>query len=916
MKQRYDVRGMTCSACQAAVTKEVQKLDGVDHADVNLLANSMDVTYDENSVSEADILKAVSDAGYEANVKGEKDKTADGKAKTKTGEPEKSVFEIQAEDMKRRLQISIPLLLILMYFTMGTMFGAPVPAFLEGMKGASNFALLQLLLTTPILLVNRVYHIRGYKALFKGHPNMDSLIAVGSSAAFIYGVFAFFRINYGLGFDNDAVVHTYLHDLYFESSAMILTLITFGKYLEVKSKGRTSDAIKKLMDLQPKRATVLRDGEEVDMAVEDIVKGDIIVIKPGESIPVDGKITKGSSSFDESALTGESIPVEKGVGDTVISATINKAGSIQFEATQVGEDTTIAKIIALVEDANATKAPIQGLADKISGIFVPTVIGISIVTLIIWLLVGNSFEMALRMAISVLVISCPCALGLATPVSIMVGTGKGAENGVLIKSAEALEVLHEVKTVVFDKTGTITEGKPMVTDIWTNGTDEKTLITSAASIENLSEQPLADSIMQYADSKGYATLEVENFNSHPGMGISGTLKDRGEEIAAGNAKMMEKFDIDISGALDRANRLAEEGKTPMYFSRDGKLMGIVAVADVVKNTSQNALNLLHEDEVETVMLTGDNERTAKAIAQRLGIDRYYADVLPEQKDAVISQIKDEGKRVAMVGDGVNDAPALARADVGIAIGAGTDVAIESADIVLIRSDLQDVDTSIRLSRATIKNIKQNLFWAFFYNVICIPLAAGALYPAFGITLNPMIAAAAMSFSSVFVVTNALRLRNFKPRELETYEKTKVGDASKVAIEENAKEGNATANGVGIDRERNDKSDDEKEKSNDQNDKSNDKKAKSNDEKEKSNDRKENNKTEKENIMKKVLHIEGMTCGHCQARVEKALNALDGVEAKVNLDEKQAVVTSTGKLDEDALVHAVEEAGYEVTSVTE
>lgn len=833
----------------------------------------MDVTYDPEVVTEEDIVQAVTDAGYEASPKVSKTHAGANGAQVgtagvagkgsiaSTARPEKSVFEIQEEEMRKRLWISVPFLIVLMYFSMGSMFGAPIPAFMSGMEGASNFALTQLVLTTPILFANRVYFTRGFKALLKGHANMDSLIAVGSAAAFLYGIFAFYRINYGLGFDNEAVVHTYLHDLYFESAATILTLITLGKYLEVRSKGKTSDAIKKLMDLQPKRATVLRDGKEIDMAVEDIVKGDIIVIRPGESIPVDGVIVKGASSFDESALTGESIPVEKGVGDAVISATINKTGSIQFEATKVGEDTTIAKIIALVEDANATKAPIQGLADKISGIFVPVVIGIALVTLAVWLFLGNSFEMALRMAISVLVISCPCALGLATPVSIMVGTGKGAENGVLIKSAEALEVLHDVKTVVFDKTGTITEGKPMVTDIWTEGVSEETLIQLAASIEVLSEQPLAESIIQYAKSKNIQALEVEHFQSHPGMGISGTIQSSGDVVAAGNKKMMDAQGVDVQAALGHADALANQGKTPMYFSRNGALMGVVAVADVVKNTSANALRLLRADGVETVMLTGDNARTAKAIAEKLGIDRYYADVLPHEKDAVIAKIKEEGKKVAMVGDGVNDAPALARADVGIAIGAGTDVAIESADIVLIRSDLQDVDTSIRLSRATIKNIKENLFWAFFYNVICIPVAAGVLYPAFGIALNPMIAAAAMSFSSVFVVMNALRLRRFKPQELEHYVKAEVAD---VAHETQNK---TTPN-----------------------------------------------QNLKENTMEKVLHIEGMTCGHCQARVEKALNAIEGVEAKVNLDEKSAVVTSAQALDEDALVAAVEAAGYEVTSV--
>ena len=839
-KQRFDVVGMTCSACQAAVSREVSKLDGVSGADVNLLSNTMDVHYDPETVDPERIIKAVRDAGYDAALHG---KGAQTKADP-AGEAYDTgldIFDRQAEEMKKRLQISIPILIVLMYFSMGTMFGAPMPTWMSGAGGSANFALLQLLLTIPIIYENRVYFTRGFMALFKGHPNMDSLIAVGAGAAFVYGIFAMARINYGLGYGNMDVVHTYMHDLYFESAATILVLITVGKYLEARSKSRTGDAIRKLMDLQPKTARVLRNGVEMEIDVDEVLTGDIVIIKPGESIPVDGIIREGSTSLDESALTGESMPVAKGVGDKVISATINKTGAIRFEATSVGENTTIAQIIALVEDANATKAPIQSLADKISGIFVPVVIIIAIGTFIVWSLLGEPFEFALRLAITVLVISCPCALGLATPVAIMVGTGKGAENGVLIKSAEALEVLGEVKTIVFDKTGTITEGKPMVTDILSaEGVDADELMRLAGAIEKNSEQPLAEAIMARVRADNIEVYEVENFEAVPGMGISADVLTASGKVrtAAGNRRMMERIGADVGAAAETADSLANLGKTPMYFARDEEFVGIIAVADVIKKSSASALKRLRKDGIETVMLTGDNTRTAKAVAASIGIERFYADVLPQDKDRIISELQEDGSKVAMVGDGVNDAPALARADVGIAIGAGTDVAIESADVVLIRSDLQDVVTAARLSKATIRNIKQNLFWAFFYNAIGIPIAAGVLYPAFSITLNPMIAALAMSLSSLFVVTNALRLRRFKA--------------------EGQKE---------------------------------------------------------EIIMEKVVKINGMSCGHCQSRVEKVLSDLPGVEeVKVNLDEKKAVVKGTA--DNEAIRKAIEEAGYEVSGIEE
>lgn len=868
-KNRFNVDGMTCASCQQAVNRSVAKVEGVEDVNVNLMTNSMDVRYDSDQTNTDKIIEAVKNAGYDASLK----EAGGNKAEEAGGESAKSLFEKQAKGMKKRLWISIPLLIILMYFSMGTMFGAPVPEFLEGARGSSNFALTQLILTLPILVINGSYFTRGLKALWKRNPNMDSLIAVGAGMAFLYGILALYRINYGLAFDNMDIVHTYMHDLYFESAAMIVTLITLGKYLEVRSKSKTTDSIRKLMDLQPKIAHVIKDGQEADVPVEEVKTGDLIRIRPGESIPVDGVIRSGQTSLDESALTGESIPVEKAEGDKVISATINQRGTIEFEATKVGENTTIAKIIALVEDANATKAPIQSIADKVAGIFVPIVIGIAILVFIFWMFMGEPFEFALRLAITVLVISCPCALGLATPVAIMAGTGKGAENGVLIKSAEALEILHEIDTMVFDKTGTITEGKPYVTDVLPLNMEGKDLLYKAASLETASEQPLADAIVHAAKDLEIKLSNVENFEAVTGMGITGNID--GKKIAAGNKKLMKKEGISVEDLLPVTEKLADEGKTPMYFAEEGRLIGIIAAADIVKNTSESALKRLKEDGVHRVLLTGDNERTAKATVKNLPIDEYYADVLPEDKNDVIQKLQEGNKKVAMVGDGVNDAPALARADVGIAIGAGTDVAIDSADVVLIRSDLQDAVTALELSRATIRNIKQNLFWAFFYNVIFIPVAAGALYPAFGITLNPMFAAAAMSFSSVFVVTNALRLRKFHSLSNDKYEQYKPEEKKEINIEP-----------LNIDYNPNSKKEEGL----------------------------NNKKIMEETNMKKVMHIEGMTCGHCQKRVEDALNSIDGVKAEVDLAAKIANVEAEDKVDNDVLKDAVTEAGYDVTGI--
>ena len=852
MKERFTVEGMTCAACEAAVFRSVGDLSGVDKVAVSLMTNSMEVEYDEDNMSPQEIINAVEKAGYKASLKN---------VKTKSSEvAEENIFEKQMRDFEKRLKISIPFMVVLMYVAMGHMVGLPIPGFLQGVEGSSNFALTQLLLTLPPLLANHVYFSSGIKALVNRRPNMDSLIAVGAGMAFLYGIVALYRINYGLGFGDMEIVHSYLHDLYFESAAMIVTIISLGKYLELRSKAKTTDSMRKLMDLQPKEATVLRNGVEFIISVDEIIEGETVLIRPGEAIPVDGVITEGQTSLDESALTGESIPVEKGVGDSVISATINQKGFIRFRATKVGQDTTIAQIIALVEDANTTKAPIQSLADKVAGIFVPVVIGISILTFIFWMVTGQPFEFAFRLMIAVLVISCPCALGLATPVAIMAGTGKGAENGVLIKSAEALEILHEVDTMVFDKTGTITEGRPYVTDLMPVEMEAEDLLQLAASLEVLSEQPLAEAIVRASEEKKMELSKVEGFEGITGMGVRGEIQ--GKEILAGNLKLMKKEGIPVDSYIEIAERLADEGKTPMYFAYDGEFIGFIAAADVVKNTSPQALERLKEDGVETILLTGDNERTARATVKNLAIDKYIADVLPQDKNDVIESIQSENKRVAMVGDGVNDAPALARADVGVAIGAGTDVAIESADVVLIRSDLQDAVTALELSRATIKNIKQNLFWAFFYNVIFIPVAAGVLYPAFGITLNPMFASFAMSMSSIFVVTNALRLRKFTAltttRE-EAYEPEKE-QVLKIEKLEKIQE------------------------------------------------------REKEKTMKKIMKIEGMSCGHCKKRVEDALNALDGVQAEVDLDKKEALVEMDQVVEDKILKDTVEQAGYEVLSI--
>ena len=832
MNKKYKVTGMTCSACSSRVEKCVEKLDGVNNVSVNLLTNSMQVDFDENKLTEEKIANSVIQAGYGMEI-------PTGKAEKKEGKED--VVEKNIESMKKRTIWSFIFLIPLMYVAMGHMIGLPQPSFLTGDANAVSFALTQLLLCIPVLYINRAYFERGFRSLIHGAPNMDTLISVGSGASLIYGIFAIYRMGYGLGTQNMELVHRYLHDLYFESAVMILALINIGKYLEARSKGKTSEAIQKLIDLAPKTAMVERNGQVVEIAAEDVLIGDVLQVKPGSSIPADGIVVEGMTSVDEAAITGESMPVEKKEGDTVTAATLNKTGFIRMRAVKVGQDTTFSQIIRLVEEASSSKAPIARMADKIAGIFVPTVMGIALLTGIVWLLMGAEFEFALSCAIAVLVISCPCALGLATPVAIMVGTGKGAENGILIKSGEALEITHNVQSVVLDKTGTITEGKPVVTDIISFGMAENEILKIGAALEKKSEHPLAEAVLLKA--KGMELPNAESFAATPGKGI--TAEIQGTVYYAGNQKLIKEQGISCEKALSSMEKLSEEGKTPLILADEKQVLGVIGVADVVKPTSAKAIQELKKLGIQVIMLTGDNARTAKAIQKQLDIDTVIAEVLPQDKEREISRLQEEGKTVAMVGDGLNDAPALARADVGIAIGAGTDVAIESADIVLMKNDLQDVATAIELSKAVIRNIKENLFWAFFYNVCGIPLAAGVLYPVFGLKLSPMFGAAAMSLSSLFVVSNALRLRFFHSLN--------KGKTQPKTIQE---------------------------------------------------------KKEEKNMY--TMKIEGMMCPHCQAAVTKALEALEGTKAEVNLEKKEAYV-ETG-LEKEALKKAVEDAGYQVLSV--
>ena len=756
MKTKFSVTGMTCSACSARVEKCVSSLNGVNSVSVNLLTNTMVVDHDEKATDDTAICSAVTRAGYGASVYTEK-------------LTEKKPVATQAAglSLKSRLIISFCFLVPLMYLTMGHMVGLPLPPFLHGASNAVSLAFSQLLLCIPVIFVNFSYFSKGTSSLFHGSPNMDTLVSLGSAVSLLYGMFAIYRMSYALGVGDLSTVSSYADDLYFESAVMILTLVTLGKFIEEKSKKKTGAALRRLMDMSPKTATVIRDGRETEIPADQVAVGDIIAVRPGATIPADGVVIEGDTDVDASAITGESMPVHKGVGDEVTGATINKTGFIKLRATRVGEETTFARIIKLVEDANATKAPISRLADKVAGIFVPTVMAIAAVTFAVWMIVGKGVEFSLTCAVSVLVISCPCALGLATPVAIMAGTGRGAESGILIKSGEALERARAIDTVVLDKTGTLTGGKPSVTDIITVSGSEAELLHLAAALEAKSEHPLAHAILERA---GEIPANAEDFKAIPGKGVSATVY--GKICFAGNERLMTENGIDVSSCTSEFSRLSESGKTPLFFAREGELAGIIAVADTQKPTSAEAVSELREMGIEIIMLTGDNQKTARGIASSLGIDRVMSDLLPQDKERAIRELRDSGKCVAMVGDGINDAPALASADVGIAIGAGTDVAIESADIVLIKNDVRDVATAIRLSRRVIRNIKQNLFWAFFYNCLCIPLAAGVFYPALGWQLSPMLGAAAMSCSSLFVVSNALRLRHFDKKHLKPKKKDK------------------------------------------------------------------------------------------------------------------------------------------------
>ena len=953
---------MSCSACSSHVEKAVNKLENVEKASVNLLTETMDVTYDETKITSTEIIDAVVKAGYGASVMTEGSAAGAGGQSTSgnagsIGRPAadgkqelQQKLDADARAMKWRLGISIGFLIPLMYVSMHHMlkewFGIPIPAFIvntmHGNANAMNFALTQFLLLLPILYVNRKFFSVGFKTLAHRSPNMDSLIALGSGAALVYGIFAMYRISYGLGYGDMAVVEHYSHDLYFESSGTILTLITVGKYLESRSKGKTSEAITKLMNLAPKVAVLVTgDGQEKEVPTESLQKGDIFLVKPGSLVPVDGIVLEGNSSVDEAAITGESVPVEKQTGDHVVSATVNKAGFLKCRADRVGDDTTLAQIIRLVEEASASKAPIAQLADKVAGVFVPTVITISLITLVVWLLNGATAEFAISTAIAVLVISCPCALGLATPVAIMVGTGVGAGNGILIKTGEALQQAKEIDTVVLDKTGTITSGKLKVEEVGGYQSDfpADAMMQIAAALEKKSEHPLAEAVVEYAESFQLTIPEIVDFKATFGRGVEGALaadfhaekvakKDgptavfyagkrdstadvpensgkiaeqnpatgiaradadsvtfpAGTKFYVGNLAFLQEKNIILpQGAAEGLNRMADEGMTPLLVAQEGRFLGIIGVSDTVKATSYEAINAWEKMGVRVIMLTGDNRRTAEAVRQKLGISEVVAEVLPQDKEKKVSELKAQGHKVAMIGDGINDAPALAAADVGMAIGAGTDVAMESADIILMKNDLRDAVTAMKLSRAVIRNIKENLFWAFFYNCIGIPLAAGVLYPAFQIRLNPMFGAAAMSLSSIFVVGNALRLRGFKSGFTPLKKGTPEVTHKEIKITHATAEEEQCI--LKTPAEQNNRQDVKQEK-------------------------------ERTNTMTKVISIEGMMCNHCTGTVQKALEAVEGVKAvTMSLEQKNATVELASDVADEVLIRAVTDAGYEVKGVT-
>ena len=857
MKQ-YTVTGMSCAACSTRVEKAVSKVPGVTSCSVSLLTNSMGV---EGNATDQEIIKAVVDAGYGASVKdGGSEKNGQSNS---TVASEEALADHETPILKKRLLYSVGFLLVLMYFSMGhMMWNWPLPAFMDG--NHVMMGLVQLYLTVIIMIINQKFFINGFKSLFHGAPNMDTLVALGSFASFGYSSYALFAMTYAQHKGDAEAVMGYMHEFYFESAAMILTLITVGKMLEARSKGKTTDALKSLMKLSPKSAIIERDGKETEVPVEQVCAGDIFVVRPGENIPVDGIVLEGNSAVNEAALTGESIPVDKQAGDRVFAATINQSGFIRCESTRVGEDTTLSQIIRMVSDAAATKAPIAKVADKVSGIFVPAVISIAVVTVIAWLIAGESVGFALARGISVLVISCPCALGLATPVAIMVGNGVGAKNGILFKTAVSLEETGKVEIAVLDKTGTITSGEPKVTDVLAaDGYSKEELLRSAYSLESKSEHPLAKAIVAYGEEKQTKQLAVTGFKALPGNGLEGKVGDA--DVKGGSLKFAQSQTKIPEKIRNQAEKLAEEGKTPLMFLKNGILMGMIAVADVIRADSSQAVKELQDMGIEVVMLTGDNERTAKAIGRQAGVDRVIAGVLPDGKEEVIRKLKEQGK-VAMVGDGINDAPALTRADMGIAIGAGADVAIDAADVVLVKSRLSDVPAAIRLSRGTLRNIHENLFWAFFYNVIGIPLAAGIWIPVFGWKLNPMFGAAAMSLSSFCVVTNALRLNLLNVKDSRKDKKIRCKAAVPAGKVVAAAEINT--------------------------------------------------ETKKENMtMTKTMKIEGMMCGHCEAAVKKALEALDGVAgAEVSHEKGTAVVTLEMDVDNAVLTKAVEDKDYKVVSV--
>ena len=865
MQEKYNVTGMTCAACQARVQKSVSNLTGVQECNVNLLKNSMVVTYDDKNVNSGQIIAAVEKAGYGASIQQVK-----GKSAAQAVSPV-DIVKKEYETMKRRVIWSFVFTIPLFYISMGHMMGWPLPGFFLGTENSMIYALTLFLLALPVAIINNKYYRMGFKTLFHGSPNMDSLIALGSGASLAYGVYALYKIAWGFGYGDLAMVNQFTHDLYFEGAGTILTLITLGKFFEARAKGRTSDAINKLMNLAPKKATVVRNGVETVIPAEEVEKGDILIVKAGESVPVDGVLLEGSGSVDESAITGESIPVDKQAGDKVIGATINQSGYFRMRADKVGDETALSQIIKLVDEATSSKAPIAKLADKVAGIFVPIVIGIALLAMVVWLICGATFEFAMTIAVSVLVVSCPCALGLATPTAIMVGTGRGASNGILIKSAEALETALSVNVVVMDKTGTITQGKPVVTDLaCQSGVTEDYLLQIAASLEKLSEHPLARAIVAEAEKRNTQFLPVEQFEQIPGQGIKGSIQ--GLACLAGNQKLLNAEGIHDEALEQLQDQMADQGKTPLFFAAAGKLIGMVAVADVVKPTSKQAIADLQTMGIEVVMLTGDHKKTAEAIRKQVGVDRVVAEVLPQDKEREVRSLQASGKKVAMVGDGINDAPALARADVGIAIGAGTDVAMESADIVLMRNDLLDVTGAIELSKATMRNIKENLFWAFFYNIIGIPIAAGCWYTAFHLKMNPMVAALAMSFSSVFVVSNALRLRFFKPKHGSAVSDNTAETSTSVTTESPVQKISVKQTTI--------------------------------------------NQSNGGTTMKKELMIEGMMCQNCVKHVTHALEGVSGAShVQVSLEDKKATVEVPESVTDETLKAAVTEAGYEVTGIT-